>query len=527
MQEKTKTTTAQWIALGAMGLGVFMGLLDVTVVNVALPTMVKSFNTTFTNLQWVLNAYTLVYAVSLLIMSKLGDMFGRKKIFLASMIVFVIASAVNGMASSLLMLDISRGVQAIGGSGMMTLSMALVASNFDGRARGTALGILGSIIGLSSASGPLIGGYLVEHFGWESIFYVNVPFGIVAVILTIIYVKETPSYGKNQKIDFIGMILSTVSLFAIVYGLIVKEGHTHWAWTDGRVAGWLVGGIVALIIFIFAESKIKEPMVNLKMFKSAHFVGIVIVAFTLGAGIYSYNTFLTALMQNYIGYSAIQTGVRQLTISVWSLILGPITGILSARYSKKWMISLSMFLGGIGFMLLANAIGPNVSFVDLWPGMVLMGITNGMVNPLLNTAGLEGIAPQEMGMASGLLNVFRQIGITVGVVGLGLIQDSRYESYLNAHLSSINMPAQAYHGLKNALITAGPFSGHNIAFSARLSHMPFAQDFQRIVVHAYDNGTAAVSVGAAIIAIVGGLAAALLLRNQEKSTEITDNSENH
>ncbi len=144
-----------------------------------------------------------------------------------------------------------------------------------------------------------------------------------------------------------------------------------------------------------------------------------IVAFTLGAGIYSYNTFLTALMQNYIGYSAIQTGVRQLTISVWSLILGPITGILSARYSKKWMIILSMFLGGIGFLLLANAIGPNVSFVDLWPGMVLMGITNGMVNPLLNTAGLEGIAPQEMGMASGLLNVFRQIGITVGVVGLG------------------------------------------------------------------------------------------------------------
>ncbi len=141
---------------------------------------------------------------------------------------------------------------------------------------------------------------MVEHFGWESIFYVNVPFGILAVILTVIYVKETPSYGKNQRIDFIGMALSTVSLFAIVYGLIVKEGHPHWDWTDGRVAGWLIGGLVLLIIFIVAESKIKEPMVNLKMFKSAHFVGIVIVAFTLGAGIYSYNTFLTALMQNYI-----------------------------------------------------------------------------------------------------------------------------------------------------------------------------------------------------------------------------------
>lgn len=156
---------------GSDELGVFMGLLDVTVVNVALPTMVRSFNTTFTNLQWVLNAYTLVYAVTLLIMSKLGDMYGRKKVFLGSLILFVIASAINGMATSLLVLDIGRGVQAIGGAGMMSLSMALVASNFSGRDRGLALGILGSVIGISTASGPLIGGYLIENFGWSSIFF--------------------------------------------------------------------------------------------------------------------------------------------------------------------------------------------------------------------------------------------------------------------------------------------------------------------------------------------------------------------
>lgn len=168
-----QTKVQQWIALMAMGLGVFMGLLDVTVVNVALPTMVRGFNTTFTDLQWVLNAYTLVYAVTLMIMSKLGDMYGRKKIFLGSLILFVIASAINGMAPSLIILDIGRGVQAIGGAGMMSLSMALVASNFEGKDRGLALGILGSIIGVSSASGPLIGGYLVEHFGWPAIFFMS------------------------------------------------------------------------------------------------------------------------------------------------------------------------------------------------------------------------------------------------------------------------------------------------------------------------------------------------------------------
>lgn len=513
-----KTSIKQWIALGAMGLGVFMGLLDVTVVNVALPTMVKAFNTTFTDIQWVLNAYTLVYAVSLMIMSKLGDMYGRKKIFLFSMLLFVLASAVNGMATNLTVLNIGRGVQAIGGSGMMSLSMALVASNFEGKSRGLALGILGSVIGVSTASGPLIGGYLVQHFDWAAIFYVNVPFGIIAAILTLIYVKETPNYGKGQKLDLIGMLLSALGLFALIYGLIVKEGHPHWNWTNLNVAGWLIAGVVILIVFIIVEARIEHPMVNLSMFKNPHFIGVVIVAFALGTGIYAFNTFLTVLMQNYMGYSATQTGLRQIVYSIWSLILGPVVGILSARFSKKWMITISLFVGGIGFLMLSHAVGPAISFAAIWPGMVLMGIANGMVNPLLNTTGMEGVKPQEMGMASGLINVFRQLGTTVGVVGLGLIQAHKYETYLNAHLGGLDMPVAAVSGLKKALIDAGPFSGHAIAFSNRVSHSPFAKSFQKVVIQAYDNGIVALT--SAIIVIVAGVAAMLLIRNHEESTDL-------
>ena len=517
-----KTSIKQWIALTAMGLGVFMGLLDVTVVNVALPTMAKDFDTTFTNLQWVLNAYTLVYAVTLLIASKLGDMFGRKKIFVASMFLFVIASAVNGMATNLLVLDIGRGVQAIGGSGMMSLSMALVASNFEGKQRGLALGILGSIMGISTASGPLIGGFLVENFGWSSIFYVNVPVGIIAVIMTIIYVKETPSYGKGQRIDLGGMVLSAGGIFAIIYGLIVKESHPHLDWTSFQIMGWLLLGVVLMIIFVIVEQHVKQPMVDLSMFKRAHFIGIILVAFVLGSAMYAYNAYLTALMQNYIGYSAVQTGLRQLVMSAWSLILGPVVGILGARYSKKWMIIISLFIGGAGFIWMAQAVGPAVSFKAIWPGMVLIGITNGMVNPLLNTTGMEGVIPSEMGMASGLLNVFRQLGTTVGVVGLGLVQDSKYETYLNNHLGSVKMPAQALAGLKKALIDAGPFSGHGIAFSERLSRESFAKEFQQVVVNAYDKGFSAVSLTAAGIVIVGGIGAAILLKNHVEGIDLTD-----
>lgn len=495
-KQQQPTSKKQWIALTAMGLGVFMGLLDVTVVNVALPTMVTDFKTTFTDLQWVLNAYTLVYAVTLMIMSKLGDMYGRKKIFLGSLILFVAASAVNGMAPSLLILDIGRGVQAIGGAGMMSLSMALVASNFAGRERGLALGILGSVIGISTASGPLIGGYLVENFGWPAIFYVNVPFGILAVILTIVYVKETPSYGKNQKIDIGGMLLSAIGLFAIIYGLIVKEAHPSWGWTNPEIAGLLLGGLAVMALFIWVESRVAHPMINLAIFKERHFVGTVIVAFALGSGIYAYNAFLTALMQNYIGYSAIETGVRQLTMSVWSLVLGPIVGLLTARFSSKWMISGGMLLGTIGYLTIAWVVAPGVSFLELWPGMVLIGITNAVVNPVLNTAGMAGVAPHEMGMASGLLNVFRQFGTTVGVVGLGLIQNNSYVSHLNANLPQVKMPAAALTGIKDALINAGPFSGHTIAFSARLTKSPFGHQIQAIVVRAYDNGMIALTLTA-------------------------------
>nr|WP_125709983.1 DHA2 family efflux MFS transporter permease subunit [Lacticaseibacillus porcinae] len=512
----------QWIALVAMSLGTFMGLLDVTVVNVALPTMATHFHETFTNLQWVLNIYTLVLAVSLLIVSKLGDMYGRKKLFLASIILFVVASAVNGMAPNLMILNIGRAVQAVGGAGMNSLAMALVASNFSGKKRGLALGILGSVIGISTASGPLIGGYLVGQFGWSAIFYVNVPVGIITVLLTAIYVNETPSYGAKQRVDFAGMALSAFTLFSLIYGLIQKEAHTNWAWTNIGVAGWLIAAVIGLIAFVIVEQRVTDPMVDLSMFKSRHFVGTIIVALGLGVAMYSFNAFLTVLMQNYIGYTALQTGVRQLTISIWSLILGPITGMLGARFSKRKMIGYSLLLGAVGFILMMNAMTTHLSFAQMWPAMILMGITNGMVNPLLNTAGMEGVAPQTMGMASGLINVFRQIGTTVGVVGLGLIQDHRYEQYLSAHLSKIaGLPAKAAAALQKVLVDAGPFAGHGIAFSKQMSQAPFAHDFQTTVLNAYANSMRGITLTAAIVFVIGAGAAFFLMRDANDSGDLT------
>jgi EmrB/QacA subfamily drug resistance transporter len=502
----------KWLALAAMSLGVFMGLLDVTVVNVALPTMQKAFNANFNSLQWVLNAYTLIFAVTLLIVSKMGDMFGRKKIFLGSLILFVAASVVNGLSTSLLMLDIFRGVQAVGGAGMMSLSMALVASNFDGKLRGVALGILGSVIGLSSASGPLVGGLLVERFGWESIFFINLPVGILAVIMTVLFVNETPSYGKDQKIDFVGMVLSAVALFSAIYGLIQKETNTAWSWTNPRVGGWLLLAIVVAVIFVMVELKVKSPMMNLKMFKNINFVGAVIVAFALGSGIYAFNTYLTVLMQNYIGWSAFDTGIHQLVMSVWSLVLGPVVGILGNKLSKKWMIVFGMIIGGVGFLLLINNLAVQMGFGEIWLTMVLVGIANGIVNPVLNSAGLEGVAPHEFGMASGLLNVFRQFGTSFGVVLLGLTQTNHYIAYLNQHDAAAKLPAS----LQKTLNAAGPFSGHDIAFNKQLANLPNIHDIQLVVVKAFNSGMASVALLSAVIVLIGAVGAAIFMRDTKQ-----------
>ncbi|GAP00332.1 DHA2 family efflux MFS transporter permease subunit [Fructobacillus ficulneus] len=517
MSDTQEHGSKRWIALIALSLGVFMALLDVSIVNVALPTMVKSFNTTFSNVQWVISSYTISYAVVILVLSKLADMYGRKKLFLASMVIFVIASAANGLAPNLLALDIGRAVQAIGGGGLMTVAMALVASIFQGKERGLAMGIMGSVMGLSTVSGPLIGGALSEAFGWPAIFYVNVPLGIFAAVLVWLTVKETPSYGQGQKIDILGMVLSAVAIFSAVYGLIQKEDNPHLAWTDPKIALWLGLAAIFLVVFIFVELKLKHPMMNLKLFKNKNFVGAVVVAFALGSAIYAMNVFLTSLMQNYMGYSAFNTGLRQIPMTIWTLILGPVTGYLGSHFSVKKLISGSLLIAGLGYWAFASAMTSSLSYVDLLLPLTLLGIANALINPLLNNAGLAGAKPEEIGMTSGLINVFRQLGISFGVVILGLTQTNQYDSYLNGHFALHGMGANVVASIKHVFVEAGPFASHSVAFSNSFAHFPMIGQVQHVVEGAFFAGMSGLSFTAMAIVLVGAVVSFVLLHDGESA----------
>ncbi len=279
------------------------------------------------------------------------------------------------------------------------------------------------------------------------------PIGIIAILLTLAYVKETPSYGAKERVDFGGMVLSALTLFSLIYGLIQKEGHANWGWTNMNILSWLIAAVISFIAFIWVESRVKQPMIDLAMFKSRHLIGTLTVAVALGISLYSFNAFLTVLMQNYLGYTAFQTGLRQLTISIWSLILGPVTGALGNRFAKNKLIGYSLFIGAIGFVVFMNAMVTHLSFNQMWPAMILMGITNGMVNPLLNNA--------------------------------------------------------------------GPFAGHGIAFSTRMSHTPFAAGLQTVVLAAYSAAMRNITLVAAVVLVIAGIAALTLMHGRQRSVDAT------
>ncbi|GLX69765.1 MFS transporter [Paenibacillus glycanilyticus] len=510
----------KWWVLVTVSLAVFMAMLDITIVNVALPDIQKNFSSSFSSLQWVLNAYTLVYAAMLLPVSKLGDIIGRKKVFLLGLGIFVVGSLTSGLAGNDVWLNIFRGLQGIGGAAMMSLSLTIVTASFPEKQRGLALGIWSSVVGLAISGGPLIGGALVDSFGWRSIFLVNIPFGVLAIVLGIVFIQES-NRNRNEKIDVLGFIFSTAAIFTLVLALIQKETHEAYSWTNWHVLSLFVASAALFIAFIVTERTVKHPMIQLSIFKNRSFNGANIAAFVLGAGLYGGFTYLTILMQNYMGYSAFETGVKMLLISGFTIILGPLAGIISGKIGNRWLISGALFIGAIGILAIRHMIKAPFEWGYLLPGFILLGISNALVNPPIANAAMSSVKKQQVGMASGILNVFRQVGISFGVVMLGIKLTEGYNHSLDQHIAEIH---NADPELKNQMLElfhkAGAFAGSQMFDSKQaeaFKQMPAFDDFKRIVFNAFNAGIQDVDLLIAILLLIGALASALLIRKKRDS----------
>jgi EmrB/QacA subfamily drug resistance transporter len=416
----------KWRALVIVCVAIFMLLLDITVVNVALPDIQKELHASFTDLQWVVDAYALMLATTVLIAGTLGDLLGRKRVFLVGVGLFTAASAACGAATDPLVLNLARGVQGVGGAIMLAVSLAILSQEFHGKERGTAFGIWGATIGAAVAIGPLVGGALTTWLGWRWIFFVNLPIGVLCIVggLRVLHESRNEEHGGY---DLPGFATLTGGLFSFVLALL--RGN-DWGWSSGREVALYVVAAVLLVAFFAIEHVSRAPMLDLGLFRVPTFVGAQIVAFAISAGIFAQFLYLTLYLQNVLGYSPIQAGLRFLPLSLVSFFVAPVAGRLSARLPVRLLLGVGLALVGVS-LLLMHGVTTHSGWTTLLPGFVVAGIGVGMVNPPLASVAVSVVEPRRAGMASGVNNTFRQVGIATGIAGLGAIFQDTISSKLH------------------------------------------------------------------------------------------------
>jgi EmrB/QacA subfamily drug resistance transporter len=409
----------KWRVLIVVCVAVFMLLLDITVVNVALPNIESELHTSFTELQWVVDAYALTLAATMLNAGSLGDLLGRKRVFLVSIALFTIASALCGAATSPIFLILARGAQGIGGAGMFAVSLAIISQEFHGRERGTAFGIWGAVIGMAVAIGPLVGGALTTYVGWRWIFFVNLPIGIACVAAGVRVLNESRN-EEHGGFDLGGLLTWTGGLFALVLGLL---RGTDWGWSSGREIGLFAAAAVLLAAFAAIELRQERPMFDIRLFRVPTFTGAQIAAFSISSGMFAQFLFIPLYIERVLGYSAVATGVRFLPLSLLAFVTSPIAGRLSERIPVRYLLGGGLTLVGVA-LLLMHGVSVSSGWTTLLPGFLLAGVGIGFVNAPLASTAVSVVPPQQAGMASGINNTFRQVGIATGIAALGAIFQS-------------------------------------------------------------------------------------------------------
>ena len=489
----------KWWTLIAVCTATFMLLLDITVVNVALPDIQQSLHASFSDLQWVVDAYSLTLAAFLLTAGVVGDIYGRREVFAGGLVIFSLSSLVCGLSTDPLMLNLARAVQGVGGAVMFATSLALIASAFVGRDRGTAFGIYGAVIG----------GAITSGIGWRWIFFVNVPIGIVAVFITFTRIAESKD-PRQRRIDWVGFITFSASLFCLVFALV--RGNDL-GWGSSTIVALLVAAAVLMVAFFVNEQRTGDPMLDLGLFKIPAFVGISVVAFTLAASIFAMFLYLTLYIQDDLGYGPLAAGVRFLPLTALTFFVAFFAGRLTVRVQSRFLLGIGMLFvaGGLLFMSTTH---PNSTWTVLLPGFILCGIGIGAVNPVLASGAISVVQPQRSGMASGANNTFRQVGIATGIAVLGAVFQSQILAHTSAALNKTATGQQVLHQ-GGAQLQAAMSAGEVRQLASHIP-VPAARDALLQAYHAGFSTTLnhLMDIGA-IVALVGAVCAFALVRQHD------------
>jgi EmrB/QacA subfamily drug resistance transporter len=407
----------KWWTLVAVSFGLFMIMLDNTVVNVALPSIRADLDISISELEWVVNAYALTFGVLLLSGGKLADLLGRRRMFVAGLVIFTAASLWCGLAESAASLIAARSVQGLGAALLNPATLSIITATFPPRQRGTAIGLWAGVSALSLAIGPMVGGVLTERIDWSWIFFVNVPVGALAIVAARLFVDETKDTSREQRLDLPGLATSAAGLFALTYGLI--ETNTH-SWGSARVLGLLAAAAVLLGAFVVLETRQRIPMLDLSLFRNPTFAGANTAMALVGVAMFGVFFYNSLFVQNVLGYSAIETGATFLPMTVLIILVAPVAGRFSDRIGPRWLMGAGMTLLTTSLLLFAT-LDESSSFWAILPGLLVGGVGMGITMAPTTAAAMGSVPIDKAGVGSAVINAMRQVGGSLGIAVMGTL----------------------------------------------------------------------------------------------------------
>jgi len=436
----------KWWTLGAVAFGLFMIMLDNTVVFVALSAIQSDLHISTSELEWVVNGYALTFAVLMLTGGKLADLLGRRRIFIVGLAIFTASSLACGLATGATVLIGARVIQGVGSALMNPATLSIITATFPPRQRGTAIGIWVGVSAMALAIGPLVGGILTEQINWSWIFFINVPVGIVGIIVARIVIDESRDESEEQRLDLPGLLSSGAGLFALTYGLIEANSY---GWTSGRILGSFVVAAAALALFVVLEHRQRVPMLDLSLFRNSTFAGANTVMLLVALAMFGMFFFNSLYLQRVLHFSAIETGASFLPMTVLIVLIAPVAGRFSDRIGSRWLMGVGL-VSLSASLLSFSRLGVDSSFWDVLPGLLLGGVGMSLAMTPTTAAAMGSVPVDKAGVGSAVLNSMRQVGGSLGIALMGAIVAS------SIHVADTDprIAQQFVDGYRNALHVA-------------------------------------------------------------------------
>ena len=407
----------KWWTLAAVAFGLFMIMLDNTIVNVALPSIERDLHMSISSLEWIVTAYALTFAALLITGGKLGDYYGRRKMFILGLAVFTLSSLACGFAPNAGFLIGMRAVQGAGSALMNPATLSIITATFAPRERGKAIGIWAGVSAMALAIGPLLGGLIVDNLNWNWIFFVNVPVGVVGIVVSQLVIRESRDTSHEQSIDIPGLVTSGLGLLALCYALI--EGNKH-GWASAEIVSLFAASVVLIAAFVVLEMRQRLPMLDLSLFRIASFSGANTVALLVSLGMFGVFFYVSLYVQNILGYSPTKAGATFLPMTLLIIVIAPLAGNFSDKIGSRWLMGAGMTLLGLSLLLYLR-VGVHSSYVSLLPQLLLGGVGMALTMSPMTSAAMASVPVDKAGVGSGVLNSFRQVGGSLGIALMGAI----------------------------------------------------------------------------------------------------------